>query len=302
MNNRTSTSNVVDEYLATGDNYSCGQPCPPGFFIYTPPAKTLKAQMQAEGHGNEERKVVETTIQENKELTSFRDTVGVKEDDLGPPITKIHVLSDPYKEAAITQLKRQYIIDQTTWASTDVQGTRIALFDFPLLLLNVSKISEILNRFKYFRGEVVYECRLNSTTYHSGKLLICYSPHHNYQNLQGQATTDDMWHMSCFETITLSACANETVRVHIPYVAPSAYWDLQKDSSDSTNSGFFGTIQVYILAPLRLVGSAAASLTLTSYASFENPEVAGYIPKGSSEDSKQLHRTENDKFKVSSKK
>jgi len=289
---------IVHNYFATGDNYSCGVPMPPGYFTIT----ALHAQMMQDtgAHGNEERKVVETVVQENTQLTSFRDQVGVKEDE-NDQITNVHSNTDPYGDQGLTQvLSRKYIIQQVTWNNTQNYGTLVASGDSPRELFNIDKIQETLNRFKYMRAGTEIEMRLNSTTFHSGKLFVVYCPHWNPNNSNSIASLNDMYSLSCFDSMTISACANETVRFVIPYVAPSSYFDLQQDYTLSTFTGFFGCYKVFVLAPLRLVGEATASLTLTIYASFVHPEVAGFIPKDTLS-ARPLRRTENVHIQSSNK-
>ena len=292
-----------DVMLSTADNYSCAWPMPPGYFIKQSLSRKVKGQMMTNdtAHGNEDRKVIETQVQENTQLSSFRDTVGLVSDDHNS-ITPLHRDADPYGDQGLTQvLSRKYIVQQITWTNLQAVGTKIGQGDSPRELLNIDKIFETLNRFKYFRACTEIEFRLNSTTYHSGKLVVFYAPHWNPTGASTVGSSDDMYSLSCLDSVCISACANETVRFSIPYIAPSSYFDLQNDPTNASFKGFFGTYKIFVLAPLRLVGAATASLTLTVYANFVQPEVAGFIPKDTLTE-RQLRRAENAKFKDSSKK
>jgi len=274
-------------YIACGDTYSCGVPIPPGYIAFVGAKKLtgVKTQMKTSenaqtGFAHEERKVAEPSVQENNQLTSFRDTVGVKE-ALGAPITPIHQHSDPYADQGLGPLlSRPYLVDYFTWSGANTIGIMVKKISFPYVLFQIPNIDEKLNRFKFFRAGVHVEIRLNSTTFHAGKILIVWLPHWNTANTSNQLATDDMYAQSMLEGITLSACANETVSFDIPYVAPSAYLDLLTSTAPGdVNEGFFGTVKMYVLAPLVLTGNIATpTLTVTTWANFVNPEPAGPIP------------------------
>lgn len=270
--------------LATGDNYTCGQVCAPGYWhdlTSEKPEKAIK-QMSQTGHGNTDRQVVETTIQESDQLSSFRDQVGVKEAPMSITTT-IHRDSDPYADQGLKQvLSRPYLTHSFAWSGTAATATLLHTLSYPIDLCLVPNIAEKLNRFQYFRSPVHCEVRLNSTTFHSGKLLIVYAPHWNPSiNDNGAMSQDDMYSLVNLETILMSANSNETVTFDIPYVAPSTYLNLQMDTSTGTQGeGFFGTVKIFVLAPLRLTGSTTTpSVTVTVYSSFGNPEVAGFTTK-----------------------
>jgi len=282
-------SHNYNVYTACGDTYSCGIPIPPGYIGFAPAlvankplAKTqMKTSENAQsGFPHEERKVAEPTVQESNQLTSFRDTVGVKEAP-GGPITSIHQKADPYPDQGLAPLlSRPYLTQYFNWTGSSAIGALIATLSYPHDLFTIPNIASKLDRFKYFRAGVHVEIRLNSTTFHSGKLLIVWCPHWNPGNTQNQLIDDDMYALSALDNITMSACANETVAFDIPYVAPSAYFDLTRPStSGSPGYGFFGTVKLFVLAPLVLTGNATTpSLTVTVFSNFINPEPAGPIP------------------------
>jgi len=122
------------------------------------------------------------------------------------------------------------------------------------------------------------QIRLNTTEFHSGKLLVCWCPHWNVANPAHLMTSSDIYAESQLDSIMVSANANETIGFEIPYVAPSTYFDLTQNSSvGQPLAGFFGTVNIYVLAPLRLTGSSGTpSVNITVYSNFVEPEVAGF--------------------------
>jgi len=273
-------SHQYDVYAATGDTYTMGVPIAPGFIGYSSlkaKGKDVKAQMKQDNHGLEERKVVQTEIQESTQLTSFRDTVGVKSESHAL-ISPIHRNTNPYADQGLSQvLSRPYNTHTFPWLGSDALGALIGKGTFPSDLL-VPNILAKLDYFKYFRAAVHIEMRLNSTTYHAGRLLIVYCPRWNPSNSFQIMGADDMWSLSCLDNIVLSANANETIAFDIPYVAPSVWWDTSVDPSDGQpTSGIFGYFKIFVLSPLILTGSSGTpALTVSVYSNFVHPECTGF--------------------------
>jgi hypothetical protein len=272
-------------FIGTGDNFSVGQPSPPGYFEYVTPLlrKRIKGfkipsiQMQKNSELTD-RQVVEVQVQETKELTSFRDTVTAKT-TMNAQITKAHNHSDPYPDQGMKAvLSRPYLTANITWSGTQFTGALLYSGYYPSDLMVSPNIIEKLSKFKYFRSAVKVEMRLNSTSFHSGKLLVVYAPHWNPNSTYGSGNNADMYCLAGhFETILVSANSNETISFEIPYCAPSSYFDLSLDPTATDYTGFFGTYQIYVLSPLTLISSPTApSLDLTVYSSFVDPEVAGF--------------------------
>jgi len=264
-------------YLAVGDNFSVGQLQSPGYFIVGthPLKKNIKAHMQS---NMDERKPIEVTDQQVSELTSFRDTVTGSE-VVNHKTTPIHANTDPYADQGLTQvLSRPYITHSFQWDSTQTYNHQLARGNLPNDLFNITSIDEKLARFKYFRSACKVDIRVNSTTFHSGKILCVFAPHWNVSNSTGVMSNDDMYSLSCLNSVIISANSNEPVSFEIPYVCPSAYFDLQHTCAiGDVYEGFFGTWQMYVLSPLRLTGATStASLTVTVYQNFVNPEPAGF--------------------------
>lgn len=262
--------------------------------------------IKQEGHGSEERQVVETTITENNKLSGFRDTVGTKTESQPVIIPSIFDGTDPYPNQGLTQLlTRPYLTQSFPWAGTDAINTKLFQGNYPQDLLAIDNINEKLNRFKLLRAGVHVEVRLNSTTYHSGKLAIVYSPHYNTTNPSRAFKQDDMYSECGFlPTITVSAVANETVGFDIPYVGPSSYFDLADDPSSDEFRGFFGMFKIYVLSPLKLVGSTTTpSIVVSIYSNFIDPQVAGFTPKhiGSNKNVKSSRGVATDPQQTNSK-
>ncbi len=263
-------------FVACGDNYSVGWPICPGYAIYSPSSKLDPIAQMDSSHGNEDRLVVQTSVQETQQLTSFRDTVGVSGEDVAPVTkTPIFATADPYPDQGLKEvLSRQYLIKSVTYSGTAAQGSVLTTLRFPDDLFALLSIQDKLVRFKYLSAGVHIEFRLNATTFHAGRLLITSYPHCGLGGqIPGTLFDEDMQAMSMLPSIELSAMSNQTVTLDLPYIASTAFIDLPNFLS---YPGFIGSVFVYVLNKLRLVGSTSTpALTLNIYANFTDPHVAG---------------------------
>jgi len=159
------------------------------------------------------------------------------------------------------------------WSSTQVSGTNLAAVLFPQALM-VPNILAKLDYFQYLRAGIKFSFRLNTTTMHSGKLLVAYLP--EYSPTATFKPFTNIFAASSNPHVLISANSAVTAEITIPYVHPRSYWNM---SQDYNTAGFapMGAVYVYVLHPL---SSAASITTVTTqvimYASFVNPETAGY--------------------------
>lgn len=274
--------------VATGDNFSVGVVMPPGYFFINDEIidknnnRKIKGQMQKETFGLEERKGVETTTQETQEISGFRDTVGIKTAEVPNIISPVHRETNPYPDQGLVEvLSRPYLVPTApTWTGSQTYGALVATGNYPEDLINVLNISEKLDRYTYFRAGVEVQMRVNSTVFHSGMLMIVFSPHWNFTTSpSGVASQNDIYSLSCMDFILLSANSGETISFQIPYVSPSSYFNLNNDSGVGDPwEGFIGQWRAYVLSPLRLTGaSSTPSVAISVTSRFLQPEVTGMI-------------------------
>jgi len=266
----------ISTLVAVGDNYSVGWPITAGYISKNTGVKEEAFAQMDSGHGNEDRKIVQTEVQETQQLSSFRDTVGFSTDNgMAKVITPIHANADPYPDQGLHEvLSRQYLVSSIPWSGTNARSSRLLVGHYPDDLFAITSIADKIARFKYFQAGVHIEFRVNATTFHAGRLLIVWCPHipASGNTVFGQSDID-MQSLSMLNSIELSAMSNQTVSIDIPYVAPSSFVNM---TQVAPFQGAIGMFQVYVLNPLRLVGSTTTPvLTLTVYANFIQPKVAG---------------------------
>jgi len=236
----------------------------------------MKAQMNNGVSKSEDQEVtqpVETTVQ----TTTFADNVGKQDMSREVPSIKTDAVlgTDPYPDQGLRQiLSRPYPVATFTWSGTDGIGTPYPWITFPDALFSIPNIQEKLQRFQYMRAGIRISVRINGTAFHYGKLLLSWIPHWN----PSDSTTRPFQNMYTSSTLNgsiLSANTNVALEWLIPFTGPSNYWNL-KDDSSAAAEGFMGIVQPWVMHPLSLTGATATpELTVTIYANFVEPEVAG---------------------------
>lgn len=182
-------------------------------------------------------------------------------------ISKTHHATDPYADQEITALlSRLYPVETISWTN-QASGTGLVTMDFPNLLFNATNLSR-LSRFRYFRSAVEVSIRLNTTSFNKGLLLVSWVPHFAPTALLDNSQS--VFRASLLDHAVISADSQDTLTFTIPYVAPSAYMNLQ-----STEVNFFGLVHIHVLVPLTNPNGPSALATVQVYARFLEPQVAG---------------------------
>jgi len=232
----------------------------------------VKAQMMKDTEREADLAVVDT----KQQLTSFSDTDSLQSTNLASTVSSLIKNSDPYPDQGLgTVLSRVYQVAAVTWAGSSIIGTNIASLDVGTLLMNVPSINTRLNKFKFLRGAIRVQIRVNSTMFHYGKLAVCWVPHFNTLNSSFILAETNMLAWINNEMIIVSAATQDTVEFTIPFCSPTLYFDLE-NLNVSGYAGWFGLINVFVLHPLNLCNSTATpTVSCLVYANFVNPEVAG---------------------------
>lgn len=207
---------------------------------------------------------------------TFGDNVGTMTPGLTeldkPP--NLHEGTDPYPDQGMkTALEREFQIGTIVWSGTAAEEDDVFNFSFPKDLYLIPFLKGKLDFFQFFRAGVEVSFRLNGTAFHYGLIQISYVPHYkpglNLNYFENLVTA------SCLDTVLLSPNTNATPRIRIPYVAPSRYWNMKDDPALNAD-GFFGKVNGKVIVPLRLQGAMGTpSLTISVFAHFTDPEVAG---------------------------
>lgn len=223
----------------------------------------------AQSSTKEEKKTLletkEVGPEQQIELTHFNDA---EEEITVMPVlsyTQMHAkIDNPFPRQVPSHiLKRNYLVAELLWTGPLVTYNVV----FPEVLFAENSIQDALSSFLYFRAGVKIEIRMNSTPYHMGAIIVCWKP----------CTSDlspSLYTASGLRPITLSASTQQACTFTIPYLSPKTWIRL-----DSFDTAEIATVSLVSLAPL-ITTSADVSpdVHIQVYASFVEPEVAGYVP------------------------
>jgi len=264
-------------FLCTADDYTCGYPIFPGYIQYTGGKKDVKIYGQME---QSERLPTEHMEDQERsgQLTSFRDTVGLKTDESRPMHSKLFDSTNPYPDAGLNDvLGRTYLPVTITWLGTDAQGSVVGTVNLPHDQFIATNVTDKLDRNAYIRCAFELEIRSNSTSFNSGALMFAYCPHWNPTNPYGVMSVMDMYGLSALDVVVFSAQTGESIKFKIPYAAPSPYLKTGNSTASSAPlAGWMGTVKVFVLAPLRQVSSSSVpSVTVQVYCKMIDIDIAG---------------------------
>lgn len=204
-------------------------------------------------------------------LTSFNDDTAVTSATPPQVIPAAIPRTDPYPDQGMREvLSREYRVADITWPASAAPGTLLFTGRFPELLFTIPNIQDKLKSFRYMRAGAKVSLRVNSNGFAGGTLMVQYIPF--YDPSAAGAWRHKFWTLAQTGPMLMSASRAETLQLTIPWAAPFMYRDLR--SLD--NPGMIGTVFVYVLNPLVFSNTGApSSLSVSVFASFDNPEVAG---------------------------
>lgn len=235
-------------------------------------------QFQSQGleDGNKEEGTAPTTSQ--IAITAVSDLSTMVEEK---SLTKSsgYGKTDPYADQGLKVVLERVYYKNFQWTASQIFGQDIYSLDLPKdhIVGNDNLISK-LSKFQFFRSATLVQLRVNSTSFHTGRLLVAWIPHYKDSGTVGRKKAyelSDIYAASCNEHVILSANSTGTVSFVIPYVAPQQYFDLSHlDTSES--EGYFGYVKVFVLSPLLISSSVTVPpVNIAVSISFLDPEVAG---------------------------
>ncbi len=227
--------------------------------------------------GKEE--IVSATTGGHTEQQGLTTTVDIFEEDVDRVPTSVQPYfmgNDPYNTPSLgSVMEREYRIAILSWSGSQAQNTLITGSDlnFPYALLNIApNLVEKKNRFHYWRArKTVVRLEITGSQFHSGILVGGWLPHTNTANAM-TFRKDNFWQTVQCEGFFLSPNAQKNVRLEIPYTSSRLY---TTDELTATNVGFFGSMWIRVLFPLRLANQVGTpTVTISVFAHMENIDLA----------------------------
>lgn len=204
---------------------------------------------------------VEPRTEDKQGLVKYEESSNVVETSV-PGVTYLKFISSPFPdETPRDVLSRAYLIDQFNW----VPAMAMKVYKFPHLLFNIPTIAHYLKPFAYFRAGVHIQIKMNSTPYHQGALVMGALP-------CADLTGFIMEYVCGLRSIVMSASVQDSGAMTIPYIHPNGWVPI-------TGYDQYQICSVGIAVLNGLISSSPgidASVPISVYANFVNPEVAGF--------------------------
>lgn len=203
-------------------------------------------------------------------IGGFDDTVGLTEVD--PNSQDRDDSANPYisNDMSVILKRPQQLVSQT-WSSTQVVGTSVMNF-FPFRsLMNVPYNNKIIKQYRFFRASVRVRVVLQSTMMHYGKLMVSWLPVR-----KTTAPLPDYRALFALDVNTIDAAKPEVLEFTIPFMSPLKWFHPSRAASGDGNA-LGPQVFINVLAPLGNAQSTTASVPITCFAEFVDPQLAGPI-------------------------
>jgi len=195
-------------------------------------------------------------------LIKFEESANLEKEEI-PGKQMLTMISNPFPDQTPSQvLKRSYLLAQVNWTPTFTTSG----FLFPLDLFGIEAISNFLSVYEYFRAGVRITIRVNSTPYHQGSLITAVAPCRSITGCTG-------YQLQNMRPVVLSASVQDSCTIDLPYLNPLDWLDI------STCADYaIGAFTLSALNPLLTTSTGVpASCTVSIFAAFLDPRVAGFI-------------------------
>lgn len=164
---------------------------------------------------------------------------------------------------------RPAVIDNAIWSTSMVYGSvleTILMCPNPkpmsrtvagsIVIYDHTPASFVAEMFQYWRGSVVLTFKIVKTKFHSGRLLVTFSP-----SVASVGTTVSTIDESSYEYRTIVDIREEsTFRIQIPYTSSQQYLRCYRSGANFNEN--FGTVQLMVLDPLVAPASVGSSVTI----------------------------------------
>jgi len=213
--------------------------------------------------------------------TADRDLTSFVEDAAERSYQRLNVVSLPSSlDAQVIAgsdlqkfFERPVSIINTEWLQSAVENDIIFDNSIGSMLEGNTMWSQKFAGFRYCRGTAVIRVQINPMPFHQGRLLIHFLPF-----VASMPPRYEDMHNWCLGTKTAQPsveldCRDGVAELHIPYIAPTQYYDLVNNVYD------WGKIYITVLSPL--LSPDAQSVEYTVWLSFKDFELAGpIVPQG----------------------
>lgn len=207
---------------------------------------------------------------EDIQITKFQDSNINESEEVKATISpKLANMVNTYpSQTPVNILTRNYKIAEIPWGPGIPTTT---VLNFPRDFITLPNIQKRLTGFAWMRAGVRLEVKLNATSFHYGAFLISWLPNHT--------TTDhnaNIYQQSANNPLVLSPSIQNSCTFEIPWINPYNFFPIADPQSDIARVCFTP------ITPLtRTTPDVSDTAYIQVFASFIDPEVAGYIAQSS---------------------
>jgi len=175
---------------------------------------------------------------------------------------------DPRVHEIENFLGRPVLCASGSWTTANVVGSQLQTIPLPSSCLTNSSYADKLRGFFGFRAKMVCRVQVNSQRFQQGRLLLHYLPQTATMGTYRRTTAlASLIAITQQPRVDLNLNEDTEVRLEIPYVSNSLYYNLSNGSYD------FGTFYLTVYGLLR-TGSGATTVSYSVYCHFEDVEVS----------------------------
>lgn len=217
-----------------------------------------------------------TPVSQTSALTSYADSAPGLEIGEKSPGPGIDGISNPYEPQDMKKvLERSYKVAEFSWLTSKAYGDVIGEVRFPEALFNIENIQDKLAQFEYLRADVEVEVKINATQFHIGAVNISHVSHGNSTDTTPINTAAKRFNLRTSTVMSISSL--NSVKQKIARTGPRFWDNIHWEATTEPSRGSIGTLFIDCLNPIGLVGGdTPTNLTVSVFANFLEPKVAGY--------------------------
>lgn len=199
---------------------------------------------------------------------------------------KFNPYSDQQLSLALGHMNK---IRDLKWLTNALAGAHLATLSLPEDMFEAPQASRknipLLSRlagYRYMRAGVKLRFTVNSTVFHSGKLLVSWMPYYSTDATRHPYKSFTIYQAANNHPFLIDCPSNGSVTLEIPWITPNAWLDLKKYQDMKASWGsFIARCDIWCLHPLRNISPDAPNpdtVTVTVEAAFMDAKLSGFQP------------------------
>jgi hypothetical protein len=214
-----------------------------------------------------DRGVIEVQDTQQVQLGAYQDAAPIDATGINSEIMQEPFITTNMETYNLSDvLNREYNVYTLSWSSSSAIGASLLALEFPSILFAQTFIAQKLDDFRYFKAGIRVSMRVSASSFLYGKLLVAYMPAPDVDAYYN--SSNDIYNISGFPHVLLSASSSETVVFDIPFISKYRALDL-----NSYTSGEMGQFKFVVMNPLTNIENTASTAKVFITAQFLDAEV-----------------------------